>query len=248
LVVSDLAPYVESKAWLSDFGDLLVSIDEKRLEDGLPRHIYMALYKDGMKIDFQIYPTALFQRYKEAPALPNRLDVGYRILLDKDGLALDLAPFTNTAHIPARPTEQEYLALAQEFWWETTYVAKNLWRDELMFARYILDVDIKFDLLRRMLEWYLELDHHWMLRPGIHGKGLKKLLAPEIWNELEATFVGPRSEENWEALFKTMALFRKIAVRVAEGLGYDYPAELDARVTNYLQKVQKLDKDAEKFA
>jgi hypothetical protein len=43
-------------------------------------------------------------------------------------------------------------------------------------------------------------------------------------------------------------LFRKIAVRVAEGLGYDYPAELDARVTNYLRKVQKLDKDAEEFA
>src|ERR1044071_4975332 len=77
LVVSDLAPYIESKAWLSDFGDLLVFVGEKRLEDGLPRHIYMAIYEDGTKIDFQVYPTTLFRRYKEAPALPGRLDVGY---------------------------------------------------------------------------------------------------------------------------------------------------------------------------
>ena len=42
----------------------------------------------------------------------------------------------------------------------------------------------------------------------------------------------------WEALFRTMAFFRRVAIEVAEDLGYSYPHELDQRVTAYVQAMK----------
>src|SRR5205807_6044741 len=90
---------------------------------------------------------------------------------------------------------------------ETIYVAKNLWRDELMHAKYNLDFVMKIELLRKLLEWRIELDHNWSLKPGSLGRELKKRLDPQTWADLANTYVGPAIEENWRALFRTTALF-----------------------------------------
>lgn len=73
---------------------------------------------------------------------------------------------------------------------------------------------------------------------GASGKGLKKFLAPDVYRSLEQTYVGPRLADNWTALFDTIALFRRIATEVADHLGYQYPDDLDRRVSAYLQGVQ----------
>src|SRR5262249_16740714 len=141
---------------------------------------------------------------------------------------------------PARPTAAEYQATVEEFWWSATYVAKSLWRDEFMFARWVLDEDIKNQTLRRMLEWRMEEDHGWSVRPGVFGPGLKRLLPPDIWEELMATYVGPEIEANWDALFRTTALFRRVAGEVADALGYIYPQSVDDRVSGFLNAVRQL--------
>ena len=88
------------------------------------------IYADGTKIDYTIWPDALLDRVAEEPTLPDMLDVGYRVLLDKDGRASRWKPPSYRAHIPAKPTETEYRDLVEEFWWSMTYIAKSLWRDE----------------------------------------------------------------------------------------------------------------------
>ena len=168
------------------------------------------------------------------------LDWGYRILLDKDELASRLPAPTRTAHIPPKPTEQEYQALIEEFWWESTYVAKNLWRDDLVFARYNLDVVMRSELLLPLLEWRIEIDHDWTWKPGVVGRGLKRALVPDLWSAFEHTYVGPGLAENWEALFAMTALFRWVAIEVGQALGYTYPQELDDGVTAYLEEARRL--------
>ncbi len=130
--------------------------------------------------------------------------------------------------------------MVEEFWWETSYVAKNLWRDELLPAKYSFEVVMKLELLRRVLEWRVETDHDWSLRPGVLGKVLKKRLDPETWKELESTYVGTDLEGNWQALFATTALFRRMALEVAERLGLSYPHQLDQRMSAYLQGVRAM--------
>jgi aminoglycoside 6-adenylyltransferase len=240
LVVSDVRPFVDDDTWLGDFGPPLVTFRDTKQVEGFETYARLVLYAAHTKIDYLIWPVSLVQQVVERKALPDVLDWGYRVLLDKDGLTTGLAAPTRTAYIPPRPTEREYYALVEEFWWETIYVAKNLWRDEVLHAKYNLDVVMRHELLLQMLEWRVEVDREWTWKPGIVGRGLKELLTPETWSELEATWVGAGVEVNWEALFAMTALFRRVALEVGSALGYTYPRELDQRVSAYLQAVREV--------
>ena len=249
LVVTAVYPFYADDSWLEDFGRVLVVYrDPLRLEHGLEQFGRVTLYEDGTKIDYTVISVGWLRRIVEDPRLPDELDAGYAVLLDKDHLTDRLRSPTYTAYIPIPPTEAEYRSVIEEFWSESTYVAKNLWRNELIFAKYSLDYVMKFKKLRQMLEWRMEIDNDWSVKPGVCGRGLKKRLRSEFWSGLETTFVGAGIEENWQALFNTVELFRKVAIEVGDHLGYAYPLDLDERVVGYLRKVKDLDREAKTFS
>jgi aminoglycoside 6-adenylyltransferase len=189
----------------------------------------------------------MLSRIVAAPHLPDELDVGYAVLMDKDDLTAELQPPTHRAHIPSPPSQEEYETRIEVFFHEATYTAKHLWRDDLMAAKYNLDYAMKAKKLRQMLEWRIAIEHDWAFKPGAYGRGLKRHLDPETWQELENTYVGAGEAENWEALFRTLDLYRRVAMEVGEHLGYHYPDELDDRTMAYLQKVRDLDRGATSF-
>jgi aminoglycoside 6-adenylyltransferase len=239
IAVRDIHLFSENREWLKSFGEVLVVYrDPIHDQLGYGRFVYVTQYADGTKIDFTLWPVALLKKIAADPKIPRELDIGYSVLLDKDRLTDRLPAPTHKAHIPPPPTEVEFQALVEEFFHESTYVAKHLWRGDLMPLKYNLDQRMKQVNLRRVLEWRIEIDHNWLVKPGAYGKGLKKLLKPSIWMELEQTYVGPMLEDNWDALFRTISLFRKVANEVADSLGFHYPVELDQRVVRYLQQVR----------
>ena len=65
---------------------------------------------------------------------------------------------------------------------------------------------MKFELLRRLLEWRIEIDHDWSLLPGNCGRELKRRLDDATWEEYARTYVGPEADANWDALFRTCAV------------------------------------------
>jgi aminoglycoside 6-adenylyltransferase len=244
LIVSDVRPFADDNGWQCFFGEHLVRFGDPVEVLGIETYMRMVLYHDHTKIDFAIWPIELLRYVVDEQESTDLLDWGYRVLVDKDGLAARLPAPTRSAHIPAKPGEREYQALVEEFWWESTYVAKNLWRDELVFARYNLDIVMRAELLLRELEWRIELDHDWSWKPGVVGRGLKQYLPPDLWTAFERTYAGPGIEENWEALFAMIALFRRVAIEVGEALGYAYPQELDRGVTTYLEEARHLPRKA----
>ena len=248
LAVLDVHPFYEDRTWLGDFGSVLV-VYRDPLEPyyGFPKSAYVTQYENGLKIDFTLWSVEILQRIAVAPQLPNELDAGYLVLFDKDHLTDGLKPSTYRAYIPTPPTEAEYQDAIEVFFLEATYVAKLLWRDDLMAAKHILDHFMKQEHLRPMLEWRFEIDQQWSVKPGPYGRRLKKWLSPAIWAELESTYTGAGLEANWEAMFRTIALFRQVAIEVGHHLGYPYPHGLDRRAVAYLQKVKNLDRRAESF-
>ena len=248
LVVTDVAPYYESRTWLDEFGPVLVVYQDPLIPYfGFEKFAYITQYEHGLKIDFTIWPAEILHQVALAPTLPDDLDLGYLVLLDKDGLTKDLKSPTFRAYDPTPPDDRSFHRVIEDFFHETTYVAKLLWRDELLPVKYSLDNVIKLNYMRQMLEWQIGLEHDWDVKSGALGKGLKQNLNPEVWSELESTYTGADLEENWTALFTTIALFRKVALQVGEQLVYEYPNELDERMMNYLQKVKNLDAGAESF-
>ena len=61
---------------------------------------------------------------------------------------------------------------------------------------------------------------------------------------LTSTYAGGGIDENWHALFRTLALFRSAARAIADDLGYAYPEELDRRVTAYVHAMRTAEPEA----
>jgi len=237
LVARDIRPFAADRGWVADFGAVLVAYRDPLAPDpdhGIAQAGHVVQYADGLKIDFRLWPIALVRAIAGAPALPPELDAGYRVLLDKDGLAARLRPPTYRAYIPARPAEETYLALVEEFFNDAPYAAKYLWRGELLPAKWYL---------RRMLEWRMERDHGWAVPVRTLGKGLERRLPADLRARLAATYAGGGMAENWAALFLTLTLFRDVALAVAADLGYRYPLDLDERVTAYVRGIQARERD-----
>jgi aminoglycoside 6-adenylyltransferase len=244
LIVQDIRPFVEDRTWINDFGEVLVVYWDPVYPDpdfGIEKIANVTQYASGLKIDFTLWPVSLFEKIVAAPALPAELDAGYRVLLDKDGLTTSLLSPTGKAYIPKPPTLETYLTQINDFFSDPPYVAKCLWRGELLPAKWCLDYDMKHVYLRQFLEWRAAIDHDWSVPTGSLGKGLKRLLPPDIWAELEQCYAGARPEDNWEALANTMALFRRVAIEVGTHLGYTYPYELDRRVSEYVERLKQLE-------
>jgi aminoglycoside 6-adenylyltransferase len=238
--VRDPESFLADESWIHGYGMPLARWGDRHEVLGLATTFCGVVYADRVKIDYSVWPQALIEKVAEAARLPDDLDVGYRVLLDKDGAASGWPAASYRAHVPEKPARVEYDAVVEEFWWVTTYIAKALWRGELFFARWVLDGDAKSGALRRMLEWRIELDHAWALRPGSYGRGLERLLPADVWDELAATYGGVGAEECWEALFRTTALFRRVATEVGDALGHPYPAHVDTAVSAYLEEIRAL--------
>lgn len=234
LYATDPAPFLDGRSWPADLGPVMVQMPPAGHAWASPTRL--VLYEDGTRIDFTIQEVAALRHAAES--LPDELDAGYRVLLDRDGLAAALPAPTGSAYILKPPTQAELTAVIEEFWFETSYVARNLWRRELLPAKYSLECVMKQELLRRMLEWRVALEHSWTYRPGVEGRRLKQHLAPGIWTDLEQTYAGADLEENWTALFRTTALFRRVATEVARQLALEYPHHLDAQMTRYLERIR----------
>jgi len=240
LAVSDVALFAFDDAWTSAYDRPMVRWGDQSEMHGLATYFRGVVYQNYVKIDYGIWPVELLSRIAASASLPDELDVGYRVLLDKDQRTAEWKQPSYLAHIPTRPAQAEYQALVEEFWWSATYVAKSLWRDDLVFAKWVLDQDLKLETVRRMLEWRIEIDHNWSVKPGVYGRGLKQLLPPLIWSEFARTYVSLDVEETWAALDRVKALFRQVASDVGNALGYSYPQQVDNQVSAFLEAMREM--------
>lgn len=237
-LVTDVAPFVANLAWIERFGALMIVQMPDAMGDAPgpnPGFAYLAQFADGNRIDLTIYPAA---RVDDITA--DSLSV---LLLDKDGIVPPIAAPDARDYLPQPPTAQQFADRCNEFWWVATYVAKGLWRDEITYARYMLD-QVMREQLMQVLAWYVGVASDFAAGPGKFGKYLRHCLEPELWALLLATYADADAEHTWDALFAMTALFRRTAVPVAEHFGYVYPFGDDNRVSAHLAHVRTLPSDA----
>lgn len=122
-------------------------------------------------------------------------------------------------------------------------MSPSLWRDELIYAKVMLDAHMREQLLK-MLTWYFGVQTDFQRSPGKLGKYLKGQIDADLWTLLERTYSDSQLDHIWEALFSMGDLFRQIATSVAEHFGFNYPKQDDFRVSNYVRHVRRLPGDA----
>lgn len=238
LFVRDRSKYESNDSWLTAFGPIMVKFHDGYELLGSRVVTRLVQYQGGARIDFSILDVGLLERIIQEPRLPDMLDAGFRVLVDRDDWASRLPKATGEAYRVRLPTEASYQAVVNEFWWEVVYVAKNLARGELLPALYSQECVVRFQCLVPMLEWYARAVHGTESRIGPHGRGLVRELDPATVDRLDRTSLGTSAEEGWEGLFETTAYFRVISTAVAERLGFTVQDELSNGVESLLREMR----------
>lgn len=236
--VTDPEPFLQDQRWIATFGELVMLQQNDFDNHGVPGHIFLMLFLDGVRIDLCFAPLVDIIDVPE-----DSLAV---VLLDKDGRIGLLPPSSDAGYIVQRPTRKEFDETINEIFWCSNNVAKGIWRDELTYVKFMYDSIIRVALLQ-VLAWYAASQHDWAIGTGKFGKWLKQFLPAEVYESLEKTYAGVDYEETWDALFEALRLTRKMGIELAEELGYQYPIEDDCRTVQYLQHVRSLPKDAISF-
>jgi len=241
LVVTDAERFAGDLAWQEEaYGPRLVGWGDEDELFGMATRFRGVVYSDHVKVDYTIWPEALLESVAAHSTLPEGLDHGYRVLLDKDGRTRGWPEPTFTAYILAPPSEAEYRAQVEEFWWDVSYLPKSVRRGDLFFASsFMLEHDLKFVSLRRMLEWRIAAQRNWTFAPGSHGRRLEQHLDEETLHDLSETYGSLDADAIWDAVFRLVALYRRVATDVAVALGYEYPQDIDDRMTVHLRSVRK---------
>ena len=235
LALRDVRPFYDSREWLATFGTILAMYRDPMLErDGFSCSGNVVQFEGGLKIDFTLWPVELLRQVARQETLPAEFDAGYQVLLDKDRLTEGIRPPTYHGYIPQPPTETRYHEEIENFFLTATYVAKYLLRDDVMAAKYLLDGEMKHENLRPLLEWSIEIENGWKVKPGNYGRRIKQWLRPDLWADLESTYAGAGIEENWQALFRLADLMHKVGAEVGERLGFAYPESIDRRTRAYI--------------
>lgn len=239
LALRDVGPFHASRDWLGAFGTVLAMYrDPMCEEDGLHCSGNVVQFEEGLKIDFSLWPVERLREVAGQDPLPEEFDAGYQVLLDKDGLTAGIRPPSYRGYTPQPPTEARYHEEIENFFLCATYVAKYLLRDDVMAAKFLLDGEMKHENLRPLLEWLIEIEHDWKVKPGNYGRRMKKWLRADLWAALESTYAGAGIEENWQALYRLMDLMHIVGVELGEKLGFVYPESIEQRMRIYLAKLK----------
>lgn len=239
-LVTDITSFKEHPDWIDIFGErmILQLPDEMWPPEGREGYGYLMQFTDGNRIDLTLYPVASVQKISK--------DSIRRVLLDKDGIVDENAISDTHAYLPKPPTEKEFCDCCNEFWWVCPYVAKGLWRCQIPYAKTMLDVYVREQMMK-MLNWTIDMETGFTRSPGKDGKYFQQYLAPELWEVYLQTFADADYENTWQALFSMCELFRKTAQQVADSLHLTYPLEDDRRVFAYLQHVHTLPRDVKEI-
>jgi aminoglycoside 6-adenylyltransferase len=234
-IVRDPKPFTSDHDWLKIFGDKLIcqfpdemKLETNRAEKPIAYH-YLMLLADGNRIDLTIFPIDKMDQF--------HLESATLVWLDKDNLFSRLPPLKEDDHLIKKPREKQFHDTCNEFWWVCPYVAKGLLREEITYAKELLEKIVR-PMFMKMIEWYIGTKTNFSVSSGKGGRFMKNYLNKEIYADILKTYSDQQIENNWQALFAMMELFGWLAATTADDLGFHYKIEEQQNVTRYLKQLR----------
>jgi aminoglycoside 6-adenylyltransferase len=239
--VRDVAEFRRNDRIPKYFGEIMILQvpEEMQHPDNDGTYGYLMQFQDGTRIDLGFDPVSRAREF-----LSDSLTV---ILTDKDGALGQVPPPSDLSYLTKAPTEKEFFDCCNEFWWMNPYVAKALWRDQLVLAKHLIDDLVRSELIQ-MLSWKVVASRGTAAAMGKHGCNLKRYLDPSEWALFKGTYVDSDYERIWSSLMDMGTLFRSAALRVADSLRYQYLTREDQLVSEFIRKIKNLPAGATDFA
>ena len=221
-IVDNLEDLISDLSWLDQFGMRLI---EQHNVLG-HRRLYLMLFEDGNRIDLTLCPKEYIQEWVDSEA-------GFKVLKDDKGLFEAYQPNSNR-YWTYPPTEEEFAASCNDFWWVSAYVVKGICRKQLIYSTDHLYGICQQELLK-VLAWQVARDKG-IVDIGKNYKYLFHYLPAEKEKVFSALLDLSSIEKVGQSLFATMKLFDGEAQELAQKMGFTYDKEVAEKMISYAKE------------
>ncbi|MCI8973074.1 MAG: aminoglycoside 6-adenylyltransferase [Lachnospiraceae bacterium] len=239
-VVRDTQSFIEDKDWIHKFGKILyMQYPDENPEypnDKENHYGWLMQFEDGVRIDLTVQTIQFAREHIHDDKL-------CRILVDQENILPPVPEATDADYHVKKPTEAQFLACANEFWWCSNNLAKGLWREEMPYVQDMTNFVVRKQL-EKMLSWKAGLLTNFQISVGKSAKYLYKWLEADEYQAYLNTYFSGNVVEAWAAVLHMCDLFEQTAVYVGNRLGYAYHAAEGKAARGFLEQVRNLPKDA----
>ncbi|MDG3029496.1 aminoglycoside 6-adenylyltransferase [Streptococcus sp. ST2] len=221
-IVENLEDLISDLSWLDQFGIRLI---EQHNVLG-HRRLYLMLYEDGNRIDLTLCPKEHIQEWVDSEA-------NFEVIKDDKGLFEAYQP-NSKRYWTAPPTEEDFAASCNEFWWVSAYVVKAIRRNQLIYATDHLYGICQQELLK-VLSWQVTSERG-SVDIGKNYKYLFQYLPAEQEKEFSALLDLSSFDKITQSLFATMGLFDREAQILAQKMGFTYDMEVAEKMISYAKE------------
>lgn len=237
-VCKDIQNFIQNKNWINYFGDVCIMQEPdisylfKEENDNSKNYAFLVQFIDGVRIDFTFITIETAQK----TIYDDRL---VKIIFDKDNILPKVEEASDCDYVLKKPSENEFKDCANEFWWVSCYVAKGLYRGELLYAMDHLNYYVR-EMLLLMLAYKTGYSVDYKLSFGKNYKFLPKYISKDDYGKLKATYPKLDKKSLWNSLFKSLDFFKELELEVSKLLGFQ--ANLD-EINNTYEYIIKIYKD-----
>jgi len=241
-LVDDLESFTIDHSWTNIFGEQIISqlpgemtFGDENCNKEKISFTYLMLFKDSNRIDLTLFPKQKLQ----PDFKPDSLTI---LWLDKDNLFTSLPKSSDKDYHIQKPSEKDFADTCNEFWWVSTYVAKGLLRNEIIYAKESLETVVR-PMLMKVLKWKVGIENNFGVSFGKSGKFLKSYLSDNLYKKLLLTYSNSETEENWKALFLMTEIFQETSDSIAEEFGFIVNKKKQQNTIAYLKELHDRQKD-----
>ena len=225
--VKDTSVFTDNDEWFNTFGKPIAFFKDefKQYQDKESSFTRLVLYEDSFKIDFGFAPLSHIENANDMSL--------YKIVIDKDNvIPLPLTKTEERFYVKA-PTNEIYQKAISEFLFDTSYIVKSLYRNEIFFNQFMFNIlNEKIEVL---LNIYLGIKYDLKVNPGSKGRYYERYLDKETWQLLLKTYSGSDILESIEALNASMKLIKYLGEYISEKLCYPFPLAQFQDISFYLE-------------
>ena len=235
-VVTETSSFINDKKWINNFGNPFYF----QLPDENPNfpndkencYGYLVQFDDGVRMDIHIETLS--------HALENiKNDSLCKILIDKNNYLPKIPESSDKDYWVKKPTQEQFLACCNEFWWCTNNLAKGLARKEILYVQDMANFVVRKEL-EKMLSWKVGIKTDFKVSVGKSAKYISKYLESDIYENYLQTYFSCDIESAWKSIFLMCDLFEKTALEVTKQFGYTYNFDESKNAREFLDRVRKL--------
>jgi len=239
--VRDIRSFLKNENWIEKtFGEILIL----QKPDDWYSHLYdyesnnpfafLIQFQEEFRIDLTLVDVENYKKYMNE----NTLEPG-KILIQKDELPGVINFFDFSKFKIKVPSEKEFRDTCNEFYWLAPYIAKGLYRKELIYVKSIME-NSQYEQLYKMLIWNVLIREDSLVRTGKFSKHLHRYLTKNENDELSNCFPGSDFDDIWEKEINAIKFFTRFASFVGDHYHFQFDKHTSQKIIDYLFNIKNL--------